>query len=535
MRKIFRRSLLSLLFIVVCMLFGCGGAPTESFTITAGSESKTIADLIIDFGKKKGYQVHMQYLGSVDQKRLLELRPESELPDAIMPASSLWLRLGDKRRLVSDEAAIMRTPVIFGVKMSKAKELGWYGRDDVSIAKDILPAIAGGLFRFAMTSATQSNSGASAYLGFLTALTGKQTALTSEDLENPELQKKTKQLLSGQNRSSGSSGWLAHSFPELYDQLDGLVNYEAMIIKINNTLVKQGREPLYAVYPVDGLALADPTLGFINKADNKQKKAFFLELRDYLLQDDTQKKIAERGFRTSKIGSTMANADPDVYRKDWGINTTAELSFISLPTGQVIDQALQLYQQVFRKPSYTVFLVDVSGSMRDKGLPEAKDALLGLLDQNRAAEYYLQATPQDTVRIIPFNSVVLGDGVKVTGPEEFAKAIAYVKNLRAGGGTNIYAPVVRALDLMQADEEQVNDSLPAIVLLTDGLSKGGDLPQVEQRLSKLQGIANPPIFSIMFGAADPDQLKGLAHLNTGRVFDSKKGLAEAFRKVSGYN
>ena len=328
---------LVLLFVSVCfapLLSGCGAPGSdEPFSIIAGSESEVIEDLITDFGSQKGYQIRMKYLGSVDQKRLLEQSAETALPDAIMPASSLWLRLGDKRRLVSDEAAIMRTPVVIGVKLGKAKELGWYGRNDVSISKDILPAIESGAFRFAMTSATQSNSGASSYLGFLTALAGKQTALTSEDLKNDDLQQRVKHLLSGQNRSSSSSGWLAQSFPELYDQLDGVVNYEAMLIEINKTLEQQGKEPLYAIYPVDGLALADPTLGFVNKADNKDKKTFFLELRDYLLQDATQKKIAARGFRTGKIGATMADADPKVYRTDWGINTTMNLSFIPLPTG----------------------------------------------------------------------------------------------------------------------------------------------------------------------------------------------------------
>ncbi len=534
MRYSVRLILLCLLSCIALLLSGCSSKPPESFSLIAGSESEVIEDLITAFGKDKGYDIHMRFLGSVDQKRLLESRPVKELPDAIMPASSLWLRLGDKRRLVSDEAAIMSTPVVIGVKMSKAKALGWYGRNDVSIAKDVLPAIENGAFRFAMTSATQSNSGASSYLGFLTALAGKQTALTSADLENSDLQDKVKKLLSGQNRSSGSSGWLAESFPELYDQLDGVVNYEAMLIKINNTLQQQGEEPLYVIYPVDGLALADPTLGFVNKPDNKDKKEFFLQLRDYLLQDSTQKQIAQRGFRTSKIGSTMADADPEVYRKDWGIDTTLNLSFIPLPTGPVIDQALQLYQAALRKPSYTVFLVDVSGSMGGGGLAEAKDALLGLLDQSRAAAYYLQATPRDSVWIIPFNDRV-ARGIKVTGPEEFSKAIDYVERLQAGGGTNIYAPVMYALDLMQNDAEQVNASLPAIVLLTDGLSQNGSLQQVSQRLGMVSGMAKPPVFSIMFGEADAEQLKGLAQLNTGRVFDSKKGLAQAFRKVSGYN
>lgn len=36
-----------------------------------------------------------------------------------------------------------------------------------------------------------------------------------------------------------------------------MINYEALIIQANQKLVAQGREPLYCVYPVDGLAIAD--------------------------------------------------------------------------------------------------------------------------------------------------------------------------------------------------------------------------------------------------------------------------------------
>ena len=49
-----------------------------------------------------------------------------------------------------------------------AEELGFVGRE-VSVS-DLLGAIRSGKLRFCMTSATQSNSGASAYIGFLLSL-----------------------------------------------------------------------------------------------------------------------------------------------------------------------------------------------------------------------------------------------------------------------------------------------------------------------------------------------------------------------------
>lgn len=36
-----------------------------------------------------------------------------------------------------------------------------------------------------------------------------------------------------------------------------MVNYECLVIQANQELEAQGREPLYVVYPTDGLTIAD--------------------------------------------------------------------------------------------------------------------------------------------------------------------------------------------------------------------------------------------------------------------------------------
>ena len=74
--------------------------------------------------------------------------------------SWFWLAMGDAKHIVKSSQSVMVSPVVFGVRQSKAKELGWVGRD-VTVA-DILAAIQANKLRFMMTSATQSNSGASA-------------------------------------------------------------------------------------------------------------------------------------------------------------------------------------------------------------------------------------------------------------------------------------------------------------------------------------------------------------------------------------
>lgn len=120
--------------------------------------------------------------------------------DAVWTASSLWLSLGDEKHIVKHDESICTTPVIFGIKQSVAQALGFIDRE-VSV-KDIQSAIEDEKLTFCMTSATQSNSGASAYIGFLYALLEKSDALTNDDLAKPELKEQIKDLLSGVERSS---------------------------------------------------------------------------------------------------------------------------------------------------------------------------------------------------------------------------------------------------------------------------------------------------------------------------------------------
>lgn len=64
-----------------------------------------------------------------------------------------------------------------------------------------------------------------------------------------------KELLRGINRSSGSSGWLKELF--LNGKYDAMVNYESLILETNKILVSRGEEPLYLVYPIDGIVISD--------------------------------------------------------------------------------------------------------------------------------------------------------------------------------------------------------------------------------------------------------------------------------------
>lgn len=547
MRITKHNCVLSLLLLTVLVLGGCEGElgsgngsngqhqADTTLTIVAGSESKEIEPIIQDWARNNRVHVKMIYSGSVDM--MLELQKESFPYDAALPANSMWLRLGDmKLHRIKEEASIMRSPVVFGIKKSKAEELGWTQREVV--VADILSAVERGRLRFAMTSATQSNSGASAYIGLLYALVGKPDVLTLEHLNEPGLKKDIRTIFGGLDRSSGSSGWLKDMFLARHASLDGMVNYESMIINANKELIARGEEPLYAIYPSDGLAIADSTLGFVQKEDNKEKLPVFIKLRDYLLSEDVQRRILGTGFRTGIIGINPEQADPSIYNPAWGIDVGKNISPINWPEAEVIYEALKLFQTSFRKPSYTAYLLDISGSMDGEGIYQLKLAMDLLLNQERASQYFIQASENDVTLVIAFNHDI-AHAWKITGnnPEEMTTLLAEINRLEATGGTDIYRPVNYAITQFSQLGERMNDYLPSIILLTDGRSNRGSLHEVQQFWRGVNAPFDfPPVFGVTFGNADESQLRELAKFSVARVFDGRKdGLEAAFKKARGYN
>ena len=126
-----------------------------------------------------------------------------------------------------------------------------------------------------MSNPTSTNSGASAYLGLLSTLAGNPEVLTEKTLEDENLKKSLTTLFTGMERSSGSEEFLEELF--LNGNYEAVVTYESSIININKQLEKQGKETLYAIYPVDGVSISDSPFAYIDNGDDN-KKQIFLDL-----------------------------------------------------------------------------------------------------------------------------------------------------------------------------------------------------------------------------------------------------------------
>ncbi len=538
------------LVIFVNLFFGAAGpdpddaaAPSDArvadLVIVSGSENKALEPIVADWAAEQGKRVEMRYQGSVDISRALDAGAAAPF-DAVWPAHSLWIELGDRQRVVKGAQSILRSPVVLAVKRPIAERLGWIGRDDVSI-QEIQAAAERGEFRLAMTSATQSNSGASAYFGFLYAMAGDPDVLTLEMLEREAVRRGARELLQTVDRSSGSSGWLKDAFVANPDRFDAMMNYEALAIEANRVFVEAGQPPLQLIYPSNGLAVADSPLGYVDKGD-PDKEALFRALQAHLLSSPVQEKLVALGRRAGLIGLDVSRVDRAVWNPDWGVDLQRAIAPIPTPRQEVIREALRLYQTDLRKPSLTIWVLDVSGSMQGAPIGQLKQAMRLLLDENEAARALLQPSPRDVTIVVAFNNQVV-ETARVDGADraDLDALMARINRLEAGGGTDLYAALIAALDALSAIDRggDLFERLPAIVAMTDGDSDTAQRDAFVEALRAAPFGRDVPIHAIAFGQANEVQLEELTELTVGRLFRAKSddpgALAKALRSAKGYN
>ena len=520
--------------VVVLIMLPTGGSRTQ-LSIVSGSENRGLEPIITEWADDNRVDVSVTYLGSVDISREVSRGTEAA-HDAVWPAHSLWIELGDTQKVVKHRASILRSPVVLGLRRSIAEDLGWTGRDDITIQM-IAEEARKGTFRLAMTSATQSNSGASAYIGFLYALSGNPDILTMENLADPETQDKVRDLLAQVDRSSGSSGWLADALVANPGAYDAMINYEAIVLEANEELSRARQEPLYLIYPANGLAVADSPLGYISKGDADKEEAF-LALQEHLLTPEVQDELLRAGRRTGLIGATQEADNAPIWNADWGADLTRAIAPVPTPEGAVIQEALRLYQTDLRKPSLTVWVLDVSGSMEGEPLAQLKEAMRLLLDPEAAALNLLQPSSRDITIILPFNNGTFAPlTVEGAAPEDLARAMAMVNQLQSGGGTDLYRAIAVAFEglIPYAEDGTLFDYLPAIVAMTDGASEIDNRPALFNYMKDLGFPTDVPVHAVAFGAADEAQLKELNEATIGRLFRAGDDLAKALRSAKGYN
>lgn len=493
---------------------------TKIFKIISSSENKDLEEIVKNYAKTKNYDIQIDYAGTLDIMQKLNSKEDY---DAVWTSNSIWLYMLDSDVNVSNSKCTSINPVIFAIDKTKANELGFI--NNTVYMKDILNAISSGKLKFSMSNPTSTNSGASAYLGFLSTLAGNPEVIKKENLENKELKENLIELFTGMERSSGSEDFLEELF--LNGDYEAVVTYESSIININKQLVEQGKEPLYAIYPVDGVSISDSPFAYIDNKD-EDKKEIFTDLQSFILSNEGQKLLQEKGRRTW-YGGTYEEADKTIFNPEWGIDTTKYISPIKYPNTQVIKLALNLYQNELRKPVHVVFCLDYSGSMYGEGKEELVKAMEYILTEE-AANDFLQFSEKDKIDVVPFSNRILNHWKTEKGTET-ENLLQNIKNLSPNGSTAIYDASTYGLELLK--NEDLDKYNVSIILMTDGANNVGSFADLRENFRKLN--KNIPIYSITFGDAYEEDLIDIAELTTGKVFDGRTDLVKAFKEVRGYN
>jgi Ca-activated chloride channel family protein len=515
---------------------GGDGPASGVLRVLAGSE---LADLepILDQAKKDiGVTVELDYVGTLDGvQQVIDGNADGRY-EAIWFSSNRYLALHpEARSKIGDSVETMASPVVLGLRASVATRLGW-DRARPTWAQ-IATAAGDGAFSYGMTSPAASNSGFSALVAVASALADDGSTKGSDrpPLELAGIEKaapKLKTFFAGQTLTAGSSGWLSDSYVRRVtqggeDPVDGLVNYESVLLSLNAS----GRlpEPLTLIYPSDGVITADYPLTLLGSAPPGARDGF-RKLTEYLRRPEVQRRIMTQAYRRPVV----AGVRPDAARFP-----AAPLELPFPASLDAADALIGAFYDRLRRPARTIYVLDVSGSMQGDRIIGLRKALTGLTGADDSlAGRFQRFHNRESVTLIPFNSrpqqarsYLIPDQRPKT---ELGKIRSFAQSLSVGGGTAIYDSLKQAFDAAKREAAQNEGKFTSIVLMTDGENtSGSDFAAFRTRYPSLQhGV---PVFPILFGEGRTDEMNALAQLTGGRTFDARsQSLTSVFKDIRGY-
>lgn len=511
-------SLIAGLALVAGCASGAGlGERGSPLSIVAATELADMETVIEQASEELGFDIELVYTdGTLANSRMLADGEFDGQHDATWFATNRYVELFGAYDKLAESTEIARSPVAFGITTAKAGELGWDSEQPAWT--EIADAAAAGEFVFGMTDPATSNSGFSALVSVATAMADTGVALTGQDIAavSPRLQ----DFFTGQTLTSGSSGWLAETFLEETGRADAIINYESVL----HTMRDDGAD-LQVIVPADGVVSADyplSTLAFPSRSaahDQVEELSRWLIDHPELLTDT---------YRRPVDGSAQL---PEAM---------ADQLLIELPfpgSAAVTDALVHAYNNELRAPGSTVFVLDTSGSMEGYRLQSLQETMTSLIDGTATVDGMpVGLRGREHVNILPFASEP-GEPVTRTydlaepgGREALAGAI---DDLSAEGLTAVYDSVLEAHSLV----DTAPGVIPSIVVMTDGdATAGATFDHFEEVYDTLpEEVRGIPVFVILYGEANAEEMTALAELTGGKVFDALTGdLDAAFKEIRAY-
>ncbi len=492
--------------------------------VLAGSEVADMLPILAQAEKAINVKVELSYIGTIDGTTDVASGETKGKFDATWFPNNRYLSLlPGASTAIGTSVKIMSSPVVFGLRPSIAHSLGWDTK--APTWGQLAAAASAGKFTYGMTNPAASNSGFSALVSVATALSGTGSALTTDDITKVEPQLAS--FFSGQKLTAGSSGFLANKFTADPTSVDGIINYESVLLGL-----KPGGQPLTIIRPTDGVVTSDYPLTLLNSAA-KSKTALFTKLTNWLTTPAIQREIVDQTHRRPGV--------PGIDTGD--IFPSGVLFETPFPnTLEVANTLISTYLDSARAPAQTLFLLDDSGSMDGTRLEELQKALKNLAGADTSTSGgFAQFRNRERVTLIPFNTDP-GDATVIDIPDgdktqAFAQIRSFANDLEADGNTSIYSSLHKAYALAVQQSQERPDTFVSVVLMTDGENNSGW--SAGQFTSYYKGLGSAgtaiPAFVVLFGDGDKDALTKIATLTGGQVFDARNGdLIAAFQAIRGY-
>ena len=496
-------------------------ADPNVLSVMAGSEVKDLEPLLPDLRKATGVTLVMHYSGTLEGAEALDTGAAADVAWFSSGRYLSLLPVAGKRVVAQDK--IMLSPVILGVKQSVADRFGW--RDNPNVTwKDIEAKSADGSFRFAMTNPAASNSGLTALIGVASALSGSSDSLDAGTIDTAAL----RSFFKGQTVTAGSSGFLADSYVAQEGTVDGLVNYESILLSLNAG--GKLKDPLVLIYPKEGIVTADYPFMLLTAG----KRAAYDKVVAWLRGPDVQNRIMLDTSRRPAIpGVTLDGRFPG--------QTLIELPYPAKL--ETIDRLITTYLDEIRRPASAVFVLDVSGSMGGDRLTNLQAAMRALTGTDKTLTgRFARFRAHEAVTVITFSDVVSDsrtftiDDTDPDGPS-MTEIRSYVDRLETGGGTAIYNALEAAYESVATQQAADPDRLYSIILLTDGENNQGMKDREFQADYRAlpDAVRAVRVYPVLFGDASRDEMGAIATLTGGTVFDATSAsLLTVFKQIRGY-
>lgn len=512
-------------------------------------------------------------VASGEAARLLKLgwpKAETDKPQPVIwsPASTSWVaQVADSqgKALVPDPKSFARTPVVMAMPEQMARTLGWPNKSiglndlhDLCLDPKGWGKFGGansiwGSFKLGKTNPTTSTTGLNILLMQNYAAAKKTTGLTEADITaGNQFSKELESCVIHYGDTTGNvldrvykrdqNGQSLNYVSAIAVEETSVINFNlgnptSRVIKAGEQLTKP-KERLVAVYPSEGslesdnpiVALGTPA-AWVTPEQRTAAEAF----AKFVQTPAAQSVLGDFGFRpvdpAAKPGGLVTQEN--------GVDPTKPTVRLEAPSVSVVSAATQQWNGI-RKPSSTLELIDISGSMKESAgqgsnmtrMDGAITSSIDTLDHFR---------PTDKLGVwafttnIPNNIAELRPVTPIGGDAE--NLAQEIKKLTPLNGTPLYDTILAAYREMKKHAEP--GRINAIIVLSDGEDANSqisldDLKRELRGPSEGDDPAPVRIFPIIYGQdAPPDALREIAEASGGQVFNASdpRRIGLVFRSV----